>query len=506
MLQIKMLEDPVLGYLLRIFYGNETLDVSILSLVPKKISNDPYEPIVNNYLSTLLLTDQKRIFEIYKEVAQVSESNYSAMSRDYYTLLEDRLDELVNILNLDRINAYLERYPNLIAYPDDISETFIPDPDLTITEDKTYLKKDYRDLVGLLVLLRCCVPVFVYYYTNLKPTTKQSPSTKQFMFATLLLFTKSSLFESNVYLKLLAYVKAIQETFNTGSDSKFDQYVINEGLSKDDIITSIIAEILLNKLLFLDVSDPKNKIISFIYQTINVKSKSMASKGSMIKNKKETSNKNIEDKSYFEDYRKSSDIAIGTVAEIQYACGQLDKIILTLNAGNYFNLKEYEEQLVYSRDLIHAPIFNVQIHLLGWFLNRYIDPRALFYVDKTRLVELLSLAHVITWNMGHKFVSLLLVSSISEEDNNLFMSIRKTINKAIRDKLSTKYRFIMDEEGNIDPIEKTIETVCNDIISHQWVPYTNIEKLCEYNKTRRLSVINIPTHLADEIAKYSLDC
>jgi hypothetical protein len=501
-----MVEDPVLGHLLKISYGNETLDVSVISLVPKRINNDPYEPIVNNYLSTLLETDQRRLFEIYKEIAQVSESTYSAMSRDYYVLLENAIDEVVTILNLDRINAYLERYPNLITYPEDISETFIPDPDLSITEDKTYLKKDYRELVGLLILLRCCVPVFIYYYTNIKPTTKQSPSTRQFIFATFSLFTKSSLFESNVYLKLVTYVKAIQDTFSAGSDSKFDQYVINEGLSRDDVITSIVAEILLSKLLFIDVTDPKNKIISFIYQTINVKTKSMSSRGSMIKGKKETSSKTIEDKSYFEDYRKSSDISIGTVAELQYACGQLDRIIATIGAEFYFDLKAYEEQMTYSRELIHAPVFKTQIHLLGWLLSKYIDPRALFYIDKNRLIELLTLSHVITWNMGHKFVSLLLVSSISEEESNLFMSTRKTISKAIKDKLCVKYKFLIDEQGDIGPIEKTIETICDDITSQEWVPYTNIEKVYEYNKTRKLTTLNMPTHLADELAKYSLDC
>jgi len=501
-----MLEDPVLGHLLKITYGGEVLDVSVLSLVPKNMTGDPYEPIVNNYLSTLSDTDQRRLFNIYKEVAIASESIYSAISRDYYVMLEDALDEVVNIINLDRIYIYLDRYQHLIAYPDDIPEVFEPDPDMTITEDKTYLKKDYKELVGLLILLRCCVPVFVYYYTNIKPTTKQSSSTRQFIFATFSLFTKSSLFESGVYLKLVTYVKAIQETFNTGSDSKFDQFVINEGLSKDDVITSIVAEILLNKLLFIDVSDPKNKIISFIYQTINVKTKSMASRGSMIKGKKETSNKNIEDKSYFEDYRKSSDISMGTVAEIQYACGQFDKIIMTLNVGSYFDIRAYEEQMTYSRDLIYAPIFNIQIHLLGWFLSKYIDPRALFYIDKNRLIELLTLTHVVTWNMGHKFVSLLLVSSINEEDTNLFMSTRKTISKSIKEKLYTKYSYLVDEQGDIGPIEKAIETICDDITSRQWIPYTNVEKLYEYNKTKKLSILSIPTHLADEIAKYSLDC
>lgn len=497
MLTFEVKKDQLSGYTLFISNGVTILDFYINDLVIKPEVMIAYD-IVNQYVSTISKEKKKLLFSLYEEVYNSNNSYCDILSKEHREKLEEYLKIAFDCLDLNNINNFLTNHQHLIVFPPDISEVFIYDQDMSVTEDKTYIKKEYLELIGLVVLIRALVPIFVNYFIYNKNATKQ------YIYVTFLLFTKTALFESKEYNKLYTYVKSIQESFSESSSDKYEQYIINKGLSSDDVIDTIIAEILLNKLLFIDTLDPKNKIISFIYQTIKVKSKSSMSDGNIIRAKKNNVDGTLEDMSYFEDYRKSSNIAIGTVAELQYASGLFDQMLYALNVREYFNYDIYQNELSRSSILKDKKIEQIQIYMLGLFINEYLDPRSLFYIEKLRLIELLTFARVCLWNMDCKFISLFLTSYKSENNSQLFSSSKMSLSKNIKESLKEYYKFYMYESEKQSLIESSITQLCENIIEYQWVPTGSIEDITNYNESKNYSILNIPSRLADTIAEFMI--
>ena len=123
--------------------------------------------------------------------------------------------------------------------------------------------------------------------------------------------------------------------------------------------------IIFNKLLTIDFFNKKCNIISFIFQTIKYKGSFITSDSVVIRSKTTVASgdNNKEDMSYFEDYRKTSNIPIGTVVEIQHSLSNIDFLINALGHSN-FNHAAYERELQNVSILIENKIDKTQTYLL----------------------------------------------------------------------------------------------------------------------------------------------
>lgn len=501
MIEFKIHSDHTTGIYLYITKGQDETYFSLSCELYKKITPESnIFHLVQKYINTLSEDEQSYLFSIYKRAFHSSNLNALEMNKVTIEETETNIREFIQVLDIERLTYWLNQNSNEIAFPLKISEEFVYDPDLSVTEDKTYVKRDYLSLVALVLCMRACFPLYIDYmnYTYVTSST-------QFIYATFLLFTTSQFVDNPAYNKLKIYIEQIQISLGTDkSTNKFDQYVLNKGYSYDDINDAIIAEIFLNKLFSIDLTDSNTNIVSFVFQTIRNKSNLSVSEGDIIRGKKDSADKLIDEISYFEDYRKSSTLAVGTIAEIQYSLDMTDRIIRCIGMEKYFNEDQYREELKKLPVLINANIDSNQVYLLSWFMSNYIDPRSLFYIEKNKLIELFILAKVCLWNRGHQFISLLMTSYKTQDNSQVFINTRNVISKHLRDKLQTHYSFYMTGQEKENLIEKTIAQIATELMDYNWRPTAEPHEIIEYNKNKNIKTLVFPQKLADTIAEFVL--
>ena len=281
-----------------------------------------------------------------------------------------------------------------------------------------------------------------------------------------MLFIKSDIYHSKEIEKLKRYIEVNQQTLI--GNTKNEYLIISAGLSDDDILDSLVSEIIFNKLLTIDFFNKKCNIISFIFQTIKYKGNFASSDGVVIRSKNTVGDPNKDDISYFEDYRKTSSIPIGTVVEIQHALSNIESLINTLGYKN-FDYALYEQELKNVPILMQQKTDNIQIYLLGWFLSRVINPRALYYIEYKKLVELLIFAKVVLLQNNQPFIALLLSSYKTTKGSYVNIIIRNNLNKALIKRLNAHYKFVMEDDKQ-SIIEKTITEISREIVYSLWIP------------------------------------
>lgn len=493
--------DYTAGLFLQISNEQEELHFYFTNDIYRKLTVDSnIFNIIEKYINTLDKNRVNAIFDIYKE--SFYRSNITLLDNSPQTIYEMKMSikRLIDLINIDEFENWLNYNSNEITFPIKISEEFIFDPDLSVTKEKTFVKREYVSLVTLLLTVRACFPLYNDY---LNYNYQATPS--QYLYATFLLFDNSYLINHPTYRKLEVYINEIQLSFGIDkSATKFDQYVLNKGFSSDDVNEVIIAEIFLNKLFFIDLTDQKSNIVSYVFQTIRAKSSPSVAEGDIIRAKKDSADKITDEISYFEDYRKSSTLAIGTIAEIQFSLNEIDKMVQCLKMEKYFNVDEYMENLQNMHLLINVNIDPNQVYLLGWFLSSYIDPRSLFYIEKNKLLELLIFAKVCLWNKGHHFVSLLMTSYRSNDNAQVFVQGKNSISKHLREKLNKHYNFFMQQDNKDNLIETAITTISTEITDYIWHPTAKTQEVLLCNQNKNPKVLMFPPKLPDTLVEFLL--
>ncbi len=479
---------------LRVTYPNAIpIEIDIMEFYKDKDNTNKLYKLINEYVAVLPEGSQKQIYDIFFEVYnQDDKSNYGEHS--YVLKLEDSIAKVAELLDYDLFQSYLISYErNLtveernILIPENIGREFIHDRDMNTTQEKTYVRSEYEALLGLIIFIRALSPLYIDYYNYIKQITNH------YYYKVFMLFVKSRLYECPETIKLKKYIEANQNTLM--GNTKNEHLILSGGLSDDDILDRLISEIVFSKLMPIDFFTQKCNVISFIFQTIRFKGNYVSSDGSTIRSKTTVDNSAKDDISYFEDYRLTSSMPIGTVVEIQHAVTDNNAVINALSITD-FDYDKYNYELQFFNHYAEHRIDKTQVYLLGWFISRMINPRALFYIENKRLIEILIMAKVILDMNGHTFVSSLFGSYKSKDTNYLNVILRSSPNKAIFKRLSNHFKFLV-EEDKPSVIERTVAEITKEITSTVWVPIS-AHKQC-VNKDGHL---DIPNNLTDHVCNY----
>lgn len=306
----------------------------------------------------------------------------------------------------------------------------------------------------------------------------------------------SDIYQSEEIAKLKRYIEANQQTLV--GNSKNEHLIINAGLSDDDILDSLIGEIIFNKLLTIDLFTKQCNIVSYVFQTIRFKGSFISSDAQAIRSKKTTSDPTKEDISYFEDYRKTSNIPIGTVVEIQHAVSDINFLVSSMGNVN-FDFKQYQKDISNLSPYMDNRIDKTQIYLLGWFISKIINPRALFYIEYVKLVELMLFAKNILLNNGQEFFGTLFGCYKHRGHNFINVIIRSGISKQLLKRLSEFYVHTLEDEKQ-SVIEKTITEASKEIVNSLWVPY-DLECL-PTSQINKDGFLIVPNNITDIVCNY----
>lgn len=471
------------------FTGEQTIELDLTDFYKDQTYLYNLYSQINEYVATLPIHVQKEIYDVfYKVYSNDYKQNFSNIN--YIVKLENNIAKVSELLNYENFKIWIVNKENEMIFPESVKSEYIYDPDMNTTEEKTYVKQEYRDLIGLIIFIRAISPLYIDFYNYIKQITSH------YYYKIFMLFIRSDIYTCPEIEKLKRYIEVNQQTL-IGSN-KNEHLIITAGLSDDDILDSLVSEIIFNKLLTIDFFNKKCNIVSFIFQTIKYKGSFITSDSVVIRGKTTTGDPNKEDISYFEDYRKTSNISIGTSVEIQHALSKTESLVNTLGYTN-FNYDLYNSELNNVKFLLDKNPDKIQIYLLGWFLNKIINPRALYYIEPYKLVELMMFAKVALLGNNQKFIAMLLSSYKTTEGNYVNIVIRNTLNKNIIKKLNEHYTFAIEEDKQ-STIEKTVMEFSKEIINNLWIPIGTPEQL--NGMVNSEGYLDVPGNVNDILCEY----
>lgn len=441
------------------YTGQETLEIDLTDFYKDRSNLDTLYDHANLYISGLSPETQLAIYQIYRE-NYMNEHVSSYSDREVTKELENKVKHLVELFDYPRWREWFRQYQDQLLVPESVSHSFTFDPDMGTTKEKTYIYSEYVDLVGLIVFIRMISPVYIEFF-NYSSRVSSHPYYLLFR-----LFIDSSIQNCEEIEKLREYIHANQLTL-VGT-TKNEHLIIGAGLSDDDALDYLVAEVIFNKLLTIDFFYKKCNIVSFIFQTIKYKGSFISSESMQIRPKSSKSDPNREDYSYFEDYRKTTSVPIGVETEIQNSLN--DFVNLALNLGYPdFDFARFELELQNINQLLVRPPEKTQIHLLGRFLGSVVNPRALFHVEPRKIAELMLFAKVALLKTRHSFIGLLLSSVRAPEVNYINIVIRNTLSKQLLKDLRRHFIFSM-EDDKPSAVERTISDISKEIVNTIWMP------------------------------------
>lgn len=479
---------------LRVSCRNEqTFELDLYDFYKDKSSLETLYQGLNEYVQQLPIQTQTEIYNIF----------FFLYTEDYKSAFEDEevitritsmVREVTALLDYPRFRTWVRNRADTFSFPDAIGHEFIYDPDMSKTEEKTYLYNEYLDLIAFILFIRLLAPLIVDFFNYHKSITNH------IYYRLYTLLTESDLAECDEINKLKSYIHS--NYISVVGTARNENMIISSGLSDEDIIANLTAEVIFNKLLAIDFINRKCNIVSFIFQTVKFKGKQTPSGSSAIRSKPSGKSSALEDMSYFEDYRKTSDITVGVIVEIQHSLSNLDVVLRGLGVTN-FNYEMYEAELKDMRKYMLAPMDNLQIVLLGWFMSKVINPRALYYIEYLRLYELMLIARVVLYQRGDYYLAMLISARKTSDYNYVSSTIRSTLTKSSALKLSEKYRAVT-EEDKPSVIEKAVLEMSRDIYNSSWIAIGNKETLANVQTIEECLVH--PTNLNDVILDFVHQC
>lgn len=475
---------------LRVTMGTESpIDIELMDFYRNQNHLSTMYAHSNAYIATLPKKVQMGIFKSIEEVHRFNQSNNYG-DPNSVKFLEAKVDEVAGLLDLDNWRQWFRANSSNLHIPDTVQSDFLFDADMGITREKTYVTEEYVDLTGFILFIRTLTPLYIDYLIYSKESSKHQ------YYLLFRLFVCSCIDrEDNELGKLRNYIDANYITL-IGS-GKNEHLVLSAGLSDDDVIDYLIAEVIFNKLLTIDFFNVKCNVVSYIFQTIRYKGNFRTSESSKLKATSSKAGGDREDYSYFEDYRKTTSVPIGTVVELQHALS--DPVKLTEHLGyDNFNFDLYERELKELGKLSEAPVEKIQVYLLGWFLHKVINPRALFHLDNRKLAELTIFAKVALIGTNQAFIGIFL-GSVRTEDQFVNVLMRNTLNRKLLDGLQPNFKYVMsNERGSV--IEKTISETSRTITNSVWKPIGTVGRI--QGLLTKEGYLDIPTNINDVVTSY----
>lgn len=432
----------------------ESIEVDCLELFKNNLDNNLFA-VINEYVHTLPLYTQKEIFETFSKIYI---NNYSSNYNDINIVnkIENKIVKVTELLNYENFKMFIKSKEKFIQIPDNIEKEFVYDQNLNVIREKTYVYDEYIGLITLILFIRALCPLYTDYFNYIRQVTPY------FYFKLLSLFSKSELYESPEMYKLKEYIEFNQETLNDSSKNDFT--IINTSLSSDDIIDNLVAEVIFNKLIMIDFFTKKCNIISFIFQTIKYKG-NFNTESLSIRAKASINDTTKEDISYFEDYRKNTEVALGTIIEIQNALSNINYILNNFKNAK-FNNELYQQEINNFNLYNNLKINKIQIYLLGTLIGKSINPRSLFYLEYKTIIDLFIFAKVLLHSNNLDIISALFSAEKTIEYNMLSISIKNSLNKNSFNNLLPYFKHSVNEQNNI--LENTITEFEHNITQNLW--------------------------------------
>lgn len=431
----------------------------------------------NQYWATLPEDQQDRIFNLYEQIRSL----YDVITN--VSDLDDKLIPLVNELvmehNLEQIEFWV-KYNSDIVIPQDIGADFVESEisSNNITRVKTYLRKDYQELVVMTIVFRALIPIWGEYIYN----TKNEYGTEYKEYYAFKLIKYSVLDNCSAMIKLRDYV-----THNIPSDKERSKAtVIIGGVSTEDLPDWLLGLVVIRKLSAGDLRgvDTDGHLISSAYNYIFNKLKTLENSFAGNVRDKVPEDKSVDENkaSLLEGYRAKQNISDADIEATQFF------VLEPLNDGvpeiAKFICPDIPDELIMDsvssiEPLYSKPINHGQKLIAQWVLAKLISPGIIGMTEKSVTIRALATAQAILWHRGHYQLAAF-VSAMEYVNNNQIIPMLGSDSKARIPKddleiLDSLFPFSRKPGGKkkifkkINPAVNDIELVATMLAEKDWV-------------------------------------
>lgn len=472
-----------------LIHGDETIKWSV-SLFDKINTGEKLEDRydifehINQYWNYISPATQNNIFSCYKRIRDAFNNVWDTteLTKQLYVLIA----ELTSYHDLEQIKQWVNFHSNIIM-PDNLRTVYTDSYETPGTSERTYLRKDYEDLVALSVGLRVMIPIWGEFISR----TKKETGTKLKEYYAFKLLAYSNYTTSEPMERLRVYVQ------HSLPQEKMIAAAIITAVSSDDFPKWILALVVVRRLSVADIRGilPNSSIVSSIYKFITGKVRGHDSDFLGRITDKETEGQSSDGEnnlSKLEGYKIKQEIPAGDIAIIEYylkdsqnlakmICPSIDPNLVEACLNGIENNRSYQ-------------IHQTQTTIMQWVLRKAIPPRGIMYINKNLCLLGMAVTEALLWHNG--FHDMAVLSTAIEHDNSddsvsASSDSRARITKEQVEVLETLYPYSRKPTGkqrvvkNVNPAVESIDLLCGQFKQCNWrvmVPEQLLETVPNFNR------------------------
>lgn len=409
---------------------------------------------------------------------------------------------------------YFLKFVFKLTPPPNLADQFDPliEQDSRGTRVQTYLKDDYLELAALSTILK--VGLMGTY--NLVYNRQKDLSSTHREYILFHLYRKHPIMESPPMVKVRGWIEKLIEQTSTSDDTESIR-TLERQVPKQELSNFILSIIISQKIAIaplINDSEASN-VVTKAYNYINNKLKNSGDISNSYKNKTSgTSEENHSEKeSYAENIRVSSSRNDGEIIEMNWAVNSIERIISQLpkKQQQLVDIRQAKEVRTYISNIVATNILESQISIVASIFKSIMDPRCIDYLEIENLFNLFAVAFSYLWNLGHKQLAVVLLSSVDNSLNEDVVYINSTVNKSripkeLKEELDIifPYKKVINADTTENLVEKSIGVMSDELLGCKLVPVIPLEMVTQAlgsNNTTKLIDSDIKINLADFIIK-----
>lgn len=417
-----------------ISHNNERLVFPLSSIITKKdtVDIDHIEQfyILNDFIARKGEEFKLQVFEMYKYLYGLVDKFSDSLSNDnvdlypeFYKLfdmfpIEELIEHIKILVEIGKVNI-----PSNLTKV--IDEHMVKDE--IGSEEQTYLKEDYVELVGLVTFVKATYPILIKYDTVFL-NEKNGPKKDIILFD--IYRNYLPFMESKPMQKLGQFTEQIV-LGPKRDDSEIKQQMLEKSLSKEDFKPYFLAQIVIERLSIAPIlrdTDERHLVLSnygFLMNRVN----SSGSPKHKVKAVVPMVSADGEQESVYETMKQTTEISLATQSTINVSCSSVDFVLRQFSMfpkyGDYINqiqlshrvvsVHEVREQFENIRGLV---IPSTTVLLVKTFAKKIFDPRFVNVLNIDSMLNLMSVTFTYMYNLGFKSLALYLASVAVEYSDN----------------------------------------------------------------------------------------
>lgn len=298
------------------------------------------------------------------------------------------LANLITFIDTDFIHEYITKIKP-ISIPSRLPENFDKQNEIDGigSEDQTYTKSSYLDLITLIIIMKFIYPLIEEIFKCLEDNKRN------FLNMQMLDFLKEfSICQLPGFIKLQKYINKILSGI---PDDEINIKVLTIKLSENLIPVHYLSELLFGKMIFSDLEDGE-KIVTSIYGDIQTKLKNNGDSANRIRNKtkpRESEDSNVDKGSVMESFRQSTKVTKGKQTELNFVTGNMD--ILLKQRKFDIDLNDVDYAVKTLKDFQKEDLSIIHLNLLSCFTTWVYSAKGLKYTEFEPIKNLLAVSYAI---------------------------------------------------------------------------------------------------------------